>query len=54
MDRNANRDAGAAYRRALGQPDNDPGLSAPGYRTYVDEFFTMTSVHAISWRKPTG
>jgi len=39
MDRNANRDAGAAYRRALGQPDNDPGLSAPGYRTYVDEYF---------------
>lgn len=39
MDRNANRDAGAAYRRALGQPDNDPGLSAPGYRAYVDEYF---------------
>lgn len=39
MDRNVDRDAGAAYRRALGQPDNDPGLSAPGYRAYVDEFF---------------
>jgi len=39
MDRNSNRDAGAAYRRALGQPDSDPGLTAPGYRAYVDEYF---------------
>lgn len=39
MDRNANRDAGAVHRRALGQPDNDPGLNAPGYRAYVDEYF---------------
>lgn len=39
MDRNANRDAGAAYRRALGQLDTDPGLNAPGYRAYVDEYF---------------
>lgn len=39
MDRIANRDAGAAHRRALGQPDNDPALDAPGYRAYVDEYF---------------
>jgi len=30
---------GAEYRRILGQPDNDPGLIAPGYRSFVDEFF---------------
>ncbi|MFT7571585.1 MAG: 4-carboxymuconolactone decarboxylase [Paracoccaceae bacterium] len=39
MDRNANRDAGAAHRRGLGQPDSDPGLNAPGYKAYVDEYF---------------
>mgnify|MGYP003668138099 CR=1 FL=1 len=39
MNRNANREAGAARRRALGQPDDDPGLRAPGYRAYVDEYF---------------
>jgi len=30
---------GAEYRRILGQPDHDPGLLAPGYRDFVDEFF---------------
>ena len=39
MDRTSNREAGAARRRALGQPDDDPGLNAPGYRAYVDEYF---------------
>jgi 4-carboxymuconolactone decarboxylase len=39
MDRDSNRKAGAARRRALGQPDDDPGLNAPGYRAYVDEYF---------------
>lgn len=39
MDRTRNREAGAARRRILGQPDNDPGLSAPGYKAYVDEYF---------------
>ena len=39
MDRKANCDAGAAHRRALGQPDTDPALQAPGYRAYVDEYF---------------
>ena len=39
MDRSANRDAGAAYRREIGQPDNDPSLNAPGYRAYVDEYY---------------
>lgn len=39
MDRNSNREAGAAWRRALGQPDSDPGLNAPGYSAYVDEYF---------------
>ena len=36
-DRNADREAGAERRRALGQPDDDPGLMAPGYTAYVDE-----------------
>tara|TARA_R110000868_G_scaffold17851_1_gene77927 strand:+ start:26803 stop:27567 length:765 start_codon:yes stop_codon:yes gene_type:complete len=39
MDRHGNTEAGAARRRALGQPDSDPGLNAPGYRAYVDEYF---------------
>lgn len=39
MDRTSNREAGAARRRTLGQADDDPGLNAPGYRTYVDEYF---------------
>jgi 4-carboxymuconolactone decarboxylase len=39
MDRTSNRKAGAERRRALGQPDSDPGLNAPGYAAYVDEYF---------------
>lgn len=38
-DRNANREAGAERRRAMGQPDDDPGLKAPGYAAYVDEYY---------------
>lgn len=38
-DRNANREAGAARRRAMGQADDDPGLNAPGYAAYVDEYY---------------
>lgn len=39
MDRDANRKAGAERRRAMGQPDDDPGLNAPGYAAYVDEYY---------------
>ena len=31
MTREENRNAGAVRRRAAGQPDDDPGLNAPGY-----------------------
>ena len=39
MSRESNRNAGAERRRAMGQPDNDPGLNAPGYAAYVDEYY---------------
>ena len=39
MSRDANRRAGANRRRNMGQPDDDPGLSAPGYTHYVDEYY---------------
>ena len=39
MNREANRNAGADRRRAMGQPDGDPGLNAPGYQAYVDEYY---------------
>lgn len=37
QDRHALRRAGAALRRRAGQPDDDPGLAAPGYRDLVDD-----------------
>ena len=37
MTRDERRRRGAGWRTRLGQPDDDPGLSAPGYRDLVDE-----------------
>ena len=39
MTREANRIAGAERRRAMGQRDDDPGLEAPGFAAYVDEYY---------------
>ena len=39
MDRKSNQSAGADRRRAMGQRDDDPGLNAPGYSAYVDEYY---------------
>ena len=39
MDRDASINAGAGRRRAMGHPDDDPGINAPGYKAYVDEYY---------------
>lgn len=39
MSRETNKNAGSERRLAMGQDDEDPGLKAPGYTAYIDEYY---------------
>ena len=47
MSRETNKTAGSELRRAMGQDDEDPGLKAPGYTAYIDEYY----YHSIGNRR---